>query len=258
MSQQHVGRHRSPGFNPLSEIASIATESAKPAARASAIAVASTGLVASFSLPAQASGSDLVKAPAAGTSVSVALAVAAPSIADGVDYGEVAFKATKAKAKKVKAVKIELVDVPEPEVATPTTGGTTGTTSTSTSRGSTRSAAPSRAVPPATAGIIGIAASLMGIPYRYGGTTTAGFDCSGFTGYVYRRAGVSIPRTAEQQRQASTRVSNPAPGDLVFFGIPANHVGIYAGGGKIYDSGSSGGVTSLRGIWSSNVTYGRF
>ena len=100
-------------------------------------------------------------------------------------------------------------------------------------------------VPAATGGIIGIAASLSGIYYRYGGTTTAGFDCSGFTSYVYRQVGMSLPRTAEAQRAASTKVSNPAPGDLIFFGYPAYHVGIYAGGGMMYDSPRTGKTTGL-------------
>ncbi|HVD24304.1 MAG TPA: C40 family peptidase, partial [Lapillicoccus sp.] len=110
-----------------------------------------------------------------------------------------------------------------------------------------------------TGGIIGIAASLSGIYYRYGGTTTAGFDCSGFTSYVYRQVGKSIPRTAEAQRSASSKVSNPVPGDLIFFGYPAYHVGIFAGAGKMYDSPRTGQTTGLHVIWTqSNVSYGRF
>jgi cell wall-associated NlpC family hydrolase len=52
-------------------------------------------------------------------------------------------------------------------------------------------------------------------------------------------------------------VSNPQPGDLVFFGSPAYHVGIYAGNGMMWDSPRSGKAVALRSIWSSNVTYGR-
>jgi len=119
--------------------------------------------------------------------------------------------------------------------------------------------APRVAAPAPTGGIVGIAAGLTGIPYRYGGTTPSGFDCSGFTGYVYRMAGKSIPRTAEAQRVASTKVSNPAPGDLVFFGFPAYHVGIYAGPGKLYDSQRTGTFSGLHSIWTmTNVTFGRF
>jgi cell wall-associated NlpC family hydrolase len=111
---------------------------------------------------------------------------------------------------------------------------------------------------PASSGILGIAASLTGIPYVYGGTTPAGFDCSGYTQWVFGKAGRSLPRTAEAQRQAATPVSDPQPGDLVFFGAPAFHVGIYAGGGMMYDSPRTGKPTAKRSIWSSSVTYGRF
>lgn len=114
-----------------------------------------------------------------------------------------------------------------------------------------------RASAPATSGVLGIAASLAGIPYVWGGTTTAGFDCSGYTQYVFARAGRSLPRTAEAQRQAATPVSNPQPGDLVFFGSPAFHVGIYAGGGQMWAAPRAGKFTSKAPIWSSAVTYGR-
>ena len=54
-----------------------------------------------------------------------------------------------------------------------------------------------------------------------------------------------------------TPVSNPQPGDLVFFGSPAYHVGIYAGGGMMWDSPRTGETVQKRAIWSGNVSYGR-
>lgn len=97
--------------------------------------------------------------------------------------------------------------------------------------------------------VIANARENLGIPYVWGGGSRAGFDCSGFTQYVLRAAGKTIPRTAEAQRRAASRVNGPRPGDLVFFGAPAHHVGIYAGDGK---------ATQKAAIWSSNATYGRF
>lgn len=106
--------------------------------------------------------------------------------------------------------------------------------------------------------VIDHARANLGIPYVWGGSTRAGFDCSGYTKYVFRAAGKSIPRTAESQRRAARRVSEPRPGDLVFIGFPAHHVGIYAGEGKMYHSPRAGKVTQKAKIWSKNVSYGRF
>lgn len=109
----------------------------------------------------------------------------------------------------------------------------------------------------ATDAITAKAAGLSGIAYRWGGTTTAGFDCSGFTRHVYAKVGVELPRTAAQQQRFAKKTNAPRPGDLVFFGAPAHHVGIYAGKGKMYDSPRTGKTTGLHRIWSPNVTYGR-
>jgi cell wall-associated NlpC family hydrolase len=111
---------------------------------------------------------------------------------------------------------------------------------------------------PRASGVLGIAASLAGIYYIYGGTTTGGFDCSGYTQYVYGQVGINIPRTSEEQQAAATPVSNPQPGDLVFFGYPAGHVGIYAGNGMMWDSPHTGTTTGLHAVWDPSATYGRF
>lgn len=89
----------------------------------------------------------------------------------------------------------------------------------------------------------------MGVPYVFGGTTPNGFDCSGFTQYIYKNAaGISLPRTAEMQYKVGTSVSksNLQPGDLVFFantykpGI--SHVGVYAGNNIVLNATSSQGI----------------
>jgi cell wall-associated NlpC family hydrolase len=109
--------------------------------------------------------------------------------------------------------------------------------------------------------IIAIAARYVGTPYRYGGTTPAGFDCSGFVRYVFAQVGVSLPRTANEQMNASRRISRSEarPGDLVFFvsGGRAYHNGIYAGGTMMYDSPRSGKSLQKREIWSSSVVFAR-
>jgi cell wall-associated NlpC family hydrolase len=266
VARSHLGRHRAPDYSPLNEIADIAARSAQPAVKASAVAVASGGLVATFALPASAATADedAAAAAAAGSTVQTlpqiagqTVAVAAPAIDNAVapTFGVVGFTAQPAAAAAPKPLTITKIAQPAPAAA-PAAAATTRA-----SRTTTRTSAPAtvNAAPAPTGGIIGIAASLSGIYYRYGGTTTAGFDCSGFTSYVYRQVGKSIPRTAEAQRAASSKVSNPVPGDLIFFGYPAYHVGIYAGGNMMYDSPRTGKTTGLHVIWTqSNVSYGRF
>jgi len=106
------------------------------------------------------------------------------------------------------------------------------------------------------------AAKLRGTPYRYGGTTTRGFDCSGYTGYVYKKAGKKLPRTSRQQYRATKHLSRKAarPGDLVFFksgGGSVYHVGIYAGGNMLWQASRPGRPVAKSKIWSSNVAFGR-
>jgi cell wall-associated NlpC family hydrolase len=106
------------------------------------------------------------------------------------------------------------------------------------------------------------AAKLKGIPYVYGGTSTRGFDCSGYTGYVYKKAGKKLPRTARQQYSASKHISRAAakPGDLVFFksgGGSVYHVGIYAGGNMLWHSSRPGRPVAEAQIWTSSVAFGR-
>ena len=102
------------------------------------------------------------------------------------------------------------------------------------------------------------AAKYEGVPYLWGGSTPAGFDCSGYTSYVFRQLGISIPRTAAQQQAAFPQVSDPQPGDLVFFGYPAYHVGIYAGNNTMWDSAVPGTRIKLRQSWDSgDLSYGR-
>ena len=123
-----------------------------------------------------------------------------------------------------------------------------------TSRSSVRAGAPGSSS--FGASVMRIAARYAGIMYRYGGTTPAGFDCSGYTSYVMRQVGISLPRTSAAQRAAARRVSRSeaVPGDLVFM---PGHVGIYAGNGQMWDAPRTGKAISKRKIWSSSATFGR-
>ncbi|MBD7943120.1 C40 family peptidase [Psychrobacillus sp. Sa2BUA9] len=95
--------------------------------------------------------------------------------------------------------------------------------------------------------IVSSANNLIGIKYRYGGTTKAGFDCSGFIGYVYKSNGITLPRTAAGMYSKGTSVkkANLAVGDLVFFntsGKGVSHVGMFIGNGKFIHASTSKGV----------------
>jgi len=87
-----------------------------------------------------------------------------------------------------------------------------------------------------------IALKYMGVPYVWGGASPRGFDCSGLVMYVYGQLGVSLPHFAASQYDYGTHVSRDQlqPGDLVFYGGPIHHVGIYVGNGDMIDAPYSG------------------
>lgn len=95
--------------------------------------------------------------------------------------------------------------------------------------------------------VIANAKQYLGVPYVWGGSTPSGFDCSGFTSYVFRSVGISLPRTSRAQQNVGTRISlnQVQPGDLVFRGSPAYHVGIYIGGGQYIHAPQTGDVVKI-------------
>ena len=98
---------------------------------------------------------------------------------------------------------------------------------------------------PAADRAAGHAHKMVGKPYRYGGATPAGFDCSGLVLYSYKQAGVSVPRSTEHLRKQAhvIKASELKRGDLLFFdqeGKKNSHVGIYLGDGTFVHAPSSG------------------
>lgn len=100
-----------------------------------------------------------------------------------------------------------------------------------------------------TDSILATANGLIGTPYLWGGSTPAGFDCSGFVQYVFARNGITLPRISKEQYTVGTTVELSAlqPGDLVFFSFNndgvVSHDGIYIGNNQFINSSSSKGVT---------------
>lgn len=110
---------------------------------------------------------------------------------------------------------------------------------------------------PKTPSVVSIARNYIGVPYRWGGTTPSGFDCSGFTQYVFRKAGVSLPRTSAEQGRVGTKVSRSElrAGDLVYF---PGHIGIYVGNGQFIHSPSPGKSVRIDSLSTrKNFLYGR-
>jgi cell wall-associated NlpC family hydrolase len=109
-----------------------------------------------------------------------------------------------------------------------------------------------RDLPPGEAGLAALKFALahLGWPYLWGGEGPGGFDCSGLVQAAYQAAGILLPRVAQDQYYATTKLGpNEAlkPGDLLFFGTAGNihHVGIYLGGGLMVDAPHPGAVVRI-------------
>jgi cell wall-associated NlpC family hydrolase len=113
----------------------------------------------------------------------------------------------------------------------------------------------------AGARIIAEARKYLGVPYVYNGATPAGFDCSGYTMWVYSHAGVAnLPHNSEAQRLVFRQIpqSSALPGDLIFYmsGGSSYHVAIYAGAGMQYAAPAPGQNVKVESIWSSDILFG--
>jgi cell wall-associated NlpC family hydrolase len=141
---------------------------------------------------------------------------------------------------------------PTPAAPTPPPTTTAGETTTSAATTTTAPApAPAPTPPPSTGGghpeAASIAARYLGVPYRWGGSTPAGFDCSGLVSYVYAQLGISLPHYTGAQWSATQPISRAElqPGDLVFFdGL--GHVGIYIGANQFIHAPHTGDVVRVQ------------
>jgi cell wall-associated NlpC family hydrolase len=107
---------------------------------------------------------------------------------------------------------------------------------------------------PAAARAMRVGLAQRGVPYLWGGTSPAGFDCSGLIRYAYAAAGVALPRVAQAQYDAGPHLAagaSPRPGDLVFYGhdrAHVTHVGLYLGDGRMLDAPHTGAVVRVEPI----------
>jgi cell wall-associated NlpC family hydrolase len=97
-----------------------------------------------------------------------------------------------------------------------------------------------------------VAAEQVGVPYRYGGSSPSGFDCSGLVYYSYAAAGIRVPRTTSGQWAQMSRVSDTEmrAGDVLFFEISGkmSHVGLYLGNGRFVHAPSSGRTVAIESL----------
>jgi cell wall-associated NlpC family hydrolase len=243
------GRHRAARrpITPLTPLSRAAARGISGAARRGALVVAGSGLAVSLlSVPADA-------APVADNSPSTAEldilnktsqgSVAEAVVVEAVNTAPAVQVAADSKF-TLETGTIEVTPAPEPEPE-PVVEEVVET-----------AAAVEKAVPASAGGseIVSIAMQYLGVPYVWAGATPAGFDCSGFTSYVYAQIGINLPHSSAEQRYAGTPVSQAEaqPGDLIW---SPGHVAIYAGDGMQVEAPVPGQTVRYTEIWQNSPTF---
>ncbi|MHA7133474.1 C40 family peptidase [Oerskovia turbata] len=248
-------RHRA-ARRPLSTLASAATASS--VGRRTAVVAASSGLIVSMLGGTAANAApveqDSTKLNTVDLNALTAQARAALESAPAVTVAaEAGFS--------IESAAVAVTPAPEPvrvveTRATPAPSRSAERAAVTAATTATTEKAASVAVPASASGsaIVSIASRYVGVPYLSGGSTPDGFDCSGFTQYVFAQAGISLPRTSSAQGSVGTKVSraDAQPGDLIW---SPGHISIYAGDGMQIDSPRPGKTIQVRQIWQSNPTF---
>lgn len=250
-------RHRSARrpVTPLTDLATAATGTLALAGRRTAVVAATTGLmVSAVAVPAAnaaTTSGDQAALPSVDTA---ALTASAKTVLETAPV--VTAPADAAWSFETPAVTAVVPEPePEPEPVRTTTSRSAQRAATAETATATAEVA-AAAVPQSVAGnaVLEVAARYVGVPYVSGGTTPAGFDCSGFVSYVYAQLGISLPRTSSAIKAAGTVISaaEAQPGDLIW---TPGHISIYAGGDQQIDSPRPGKTIQFRSIWQSNPTF---
>ncbi|SPT54233.1 Probable endopeptidase p60 precursor [Actinomyces bovis] len=270
MTATTKARHRKAtrALTPLSEVApSTRLGLAVAATSGLAIAMVGSGAAVAASTATEVgesagsleAGIGALAAPAReAVATNEAITVAADAQWQGPAAAEVAAEAPPAPQPKAEEPKEETKTESTTERATAASESSSNRRQASRQSNSSQSEstpAPSKSsqeIPASAAGsnIVAIASQYLGVPYVYGGTSPSGFDCSGLVQYVYRQAGISLPRTSYAQGAAGTRVSaaQAQPGDIVYYGY---HVGIYIGNGKMIHAPRPGDVVKVAAVYDS-------
>jgi cell wall-associated NlpC family hydrolase len=230
----------------------IAVAPSSAAGRRAAVVATAGGLLVSTFATATSAQAAPMPDDAANKLSTVDLGALTEQARQALEAGPVVTVADNAKVsvEKVSAKIVEDAITPAPEPVVETT--TSSSDSASTSSSSTASSS----IPASANGstIVSIASRYIGVPYVSGGSSPSGFDCSGFTQYVYAQVGISLPRSSADQRYAGTVVSaaDAQPGDLIW---TPGHISIYAGDGMQIDAPRPGKTIQFRSIWQSNPTF---
>lgn len=227
MSSRHnSARHRAQTVrtNPLGSVSKAVSANAGTVGRQAAVVAAASGLILTMGLPATAADTTAGISASTESGTQNTAVMAAPTAT--VSFERPVVKTTAAP----EIAPVEVQSTSDEEESTTESAADTALASVSGA---------------STSGIAGIAYTGIGRPYVWGGTSPNGWDCSGFTQWVYAQAGISIPRV--NAWSIMTPTAAPKPGDLVVQNGGA-HVGIYVGNGMMVSALNPGQGTLLHAV----------
>jgi cell wall-associated NlpC family hydrolase len=255
------GRHRAVRRPVLADVARAATEQATAFAGRTAVAAAAGSgvLITLVAAPAQAASvpasvnSSLAGSPVQGALNATDLNALTSQARSAVAAAPVVTVAPDAEL-KVERASVSVVSAEEnEEYQAELAAEAEAEAAAEAAAAAEEAAAAAVDIPASAAGsaVVSVGMRYLGVPYLWGGSTPAGFDCSGFTSYVFAQVGIDLPRTSSEQRYAGVEVpwSEAQPGDLLW---SPGHIAIYAGDGMQIEAPVPGKTVRYTQIWQSN------